>query len=343
LKEPALGQVGAALGLGDGYRDWLADLEAIGPLSDPVSMPDRRGAGELLRRAGCSPAGVTDVLDSLPDPERDPEIWWLLERCAHLLVRDMGDPDAARGSWPQLPAALGPKAGCFYFHLFLAVVGATWAFHRSKGVPEEVSWATLSDLGRHEAIHRSVVGLTGIDEPWWMTLHLRGIIFEVGRLQYTVFRLGVGPEHPRPWYDQEAAERLGEGFRHGDAALGVHIPSGDPLTAERCQASFEQARSFFETCFPVPGRRLATFSSWLLDDQLEEYLTADSNIVRFGRAFHRVPGWGDGDSGVLTFVFRAPEADLDELPQETTLQRAVVAHLRAGRHFHWRSGWRDLP
>jgi hypothetical protein len=34
-----------------------------------------------------------------------------------------------------------------------------------------------------------------------------------------------------------------------------------------------------------------------------------------------------------------PTTLLDELPQQTTLQRAIVAHLRAGGHWHSRTGW----
>jgi hypothetical protein len=30
---------------------------------------------------------------------------------------------------------------------------------------------------------------------------------------------------------------------------------------------------------------------------------------------------------------------LDDLPQRTTLERAIVAHLRAGGHWRARTGW----
>jgi hypothetical protein len=45
---------------------------------------------------------------------------------------------------------------------------------------------------------------------------------------------------------------------------------------------------------------------------------------------------------LLSFVFHRKEPDLDALPQETTLQRAVVAHLRGGGHWHGRTGWFEL-
>jgi hypothetical protein len=45
----------------------------------------------------------------------------------------------------------------------------------------------------------------------------------------------------------------------------------------------------------------------------------------------------------VEFVFRYNGQPLDELPQRTTLERAVVARLKAGRHWHARTGTLQLP
>jgi len=71
-------------------------------------------------------------------------------------------------------------------------------------------------------------------------------------------------------------------------------------------------------------------------------LPADSNIVRFQRRFEPVPGWREGDADVLRFVFGRLGGDLDRLPQDSALQRAIVAHLRAGRHWRTRTGRLEL-
>ena len=41
---------------------------------------------------------------------------------------------------------------------------------------------------------------------------------------------------------------------------------------------------------------------------------------------------------MLRFVFRSLTTPLDQLPRRTVLQRAVVDHLTAGRHWYWRRG-----
>jgi hypothetical protein len=336
-------EVAAALGLGRAYHGWLEDLASQPPVADPATLPEPAQAGDWLRRLGCDEATVADTVATLFSPDSDPARQWLLERCRRRLLATMGEPAADRGQWPQLPPALGTAGGCFHLHVFLATMGDTLSWHAARNIPEAVSWSTLADLGRHTDRRRLMTGSSGIDEPWWMTLHLRAILYELGRLQYVTFRLGSGPEQPMPWIDESTAYALGDGFRPGDDTLGVHIPGGSPLRPVDCEESMRAASSFFDAYFPVPRRRVATCSSWLLDDQLPALLPAASNIVAFGRSFHLVDGWRDGDYDVVNFVFNTWTTDLDTLPQSTTLERAVVAHLRSGGHFHWRTGWRDLP
>jgi hypothetical protein len=37
-------------------------------------------------------------------------------------------------------------------------------------------------------------------------------------------------------------------------------------------------------------------------------------------------------------VFRTLTTPLDQLSRRTVLERAIVDHLKAGRHWHWRCG-----
>jgi hypothetical protein len=82
--------------------------------------------------------------------------------------------------------------------------------------------------------------------------------------------------------------------------------------------------------------------SWLLDPQLTEYLPPTSNIVRFQRRFELTQEAAPGDDAVFRFVFERETVDPRAVRQRTTLDRAIVAHLRAGRHWHERFGWLAL-
>jgi hypothetical protein len=126
-------------------------------------------------------------------------------------------------------------------------------------------------------------------------------------------------------------------FRHRPAHPGL-----GPLTPAAITASLDEARAFFPR--PLSRRTYTAFAcgSWLLDPQLCEYLPEDSNIVRFQRRFdlapYEEPEGLDCDVEVLRFVFRTLTTPLDQLPRRSVLQRAIVDHLKAGRHWQWRRG-----
>jgi hypothetical protein len=126
--------------------------------------------------------------------------------------------------------------------------------------------------------------------------------------------------------------------------LAVHIPGDGPLRPADCDASFRAAADFVAEYFPHERFRFATCSSWLLDEQLAEYLPREANIVDFQRRFTHFGDRPLADDEVLEFVFHAPRgtAELDRLPQDTALQRAIVRHLREGRHWRLGHGWTPL-
>ena len=334
------------LGLDPEEAAFAARLDLVGPPPYEVSLPAGAEAAELLARLGVQPEDAADVVESLPSPRRTPEWWWLLERACHCVTRAIGRAEMAHRDWPSWAGPAGQisrERRLFAAHLFLAALPHTIAWHRARGIPEEISWASLADLGRHMALHRRMFHSAGIDAFWWITLCLRAEVYDLGRLQYNLFTLGEGDETP-PWYPPDEAVRRGPGFRDGDSCLGIHIPESGPLTPESCGESLEMARGFFEEFFPRRGdqaRRLATCWSWLLDDQLTDWLPADSNIVQFQRRFELVPGSTESDL-LMSFVFRRPDfLDLDSLPQRSSLERAAVAVLRAGGSWRVRTGWLD--
>lgn len=320
------------LGLGEEAAAWLGDVEQVGAPETTVTLPSPSEARALLERLAVPSAQIAEMVETLPDLDHEPALWWLLTRCHHLLVRDMGGFDSMR-RWPALPPDLGTVGRYFYVWVFLATLDDVRRYHAARGIPDDVSWATLADLGRNMAIHERIYGKGGFDEQNWITLHWRGGIYQLGRLQFNRSRIR---------YDAATIEQLGLDFRHGDPALGVHIPETGPLSPEACDASFRWAREFFARHFPEDTYRVATCGSWLLDEQLAEYLPPTSNIIRFQRRFQLVPGGRVADREIVRFVFRRDTTRFDELPRRTTLERAIVQHLLAGRHWQSRSGWLRL-
>jgi hypothetical protein len=272
----------------------------------PGDLPD----DDVLRFLGIGAADRTDLQAALPFlPERT-----LRERRSELIA-EIGTPEV-KFDWPAMP---GHPA--FYPWVFLSVLPEIRAYHRDVGVPDEVSRATLADLGHQMAITRRSTGRLGLAHPLWLTHHYRGALFQLGRLQF----------HRRP----------------AQGALDLHVPAIGPLTPDACDSSLEHARAFFAGCYPRETFTEAMCISWLLDPALAEYLPSSSNVVAFQRRFRLLPyephPGHDDDLAVLDFVFgraREPLADgeLETLPRRTSLERGVVAHLRAGRRWHFRHG-----
>lgn len=321
--------------LGEALVPWVEALDALRPA--PLLWPDAQRAAARLARYGLSALDRQEVQAAWPELAAGP-FAWLLARLLRSLDDTMGDE---RRSWvglPALPRGMGRAGRLLPIALFILAEEAVLAHHRRRGVPPVVSQVTLSDLGRHVALHRQAEGTTGVDVPGWLGLHLRGLLYECGRLQYELARWPAHGTDGLP-----SAGRGREGPLPGEAVLSVHIPAAGPLWPEAVEASLQQAADFFARVFPSPPRRLAVCGSWLLDEQLASYLPEDAHILRFQRRFHLLAESTLGDEDVKRFVFRRPGADPSELVARSRLERAVLAHWRSGGHFRSRVGWLVLP
>ncbi|MGW6916371.1 acyltransferase domain-containing protein [Kitasatospora sp. NPDC054939] len=217
--------------------------------------------------------------------------------------------------------------------LFVALAPHTRAYHEARGIPSTVSRQTLADLGRQLAVGRRRGTVGGLGTGSWLTLHFRGELYQLGRLQFQ-----------RRHLRKKAAEAArAAGF--GAWSLELHVPDfHGPLDPASCDRSLALAREFFARHWPDEPYDTASISSWLLDPQLARYLPPDSNILRFQQRFTFLDGGPDepDDAEPLRYVFGDPDRPVESLPRDTSVQRAVVDHLRAGGHWYVVSGWFPL-
>ncbi len=327
-----IGDVARQLSLSECAVSWLQGINRPMDLRGPI-LPDDQEAEQLLRQLEVDPADRADTLAARPDPQRHPALWWILDRIFRHTIDSMGAvvPIDGHSGWPALPASTGAVGRHLTVWAYLAVVPEVRRYHGARGIPEDISWASLM-LGDAMGAHRGVTGQSGLglfDGLWGPPLQLRGAQYRrLGRLEYN---------------------RGAISFSDGPCGytIGVHIPGGTPLESAACEDSLNVAREFFSRHFPEEPIALFHCSSWLMDPQLAEYLPASSNIVQFQRRFQILPlARGDEESArcerVREYIFGGSgnSPDLDELPQDTTLQRAYVAHRRSGRYWHTRTGWR---
>ena len=235
------------------------------------------------------------------------------------LLGDLPGPVWARdGDW----AGEGTLAIC----TLLVTVPEARAYHRGRGISDAISWRSLSDLGQQIAVHRLTFGEFGVHTHDWLLNAWTGRLYWLGRLQYTI-------------------EKADGGF-----LASVHIPRAGSFAPELVDASLTRVRDFFARHFPELHLLSLHCASWLLDPQLAQVLPETSTIAHFGRRWQLTDELRPGDADVLFFVFSrrgtrrdGSDIDLDSLPQDTSLQRAVLSTLRSGGHWHARVGHLPLP
>ena len=193
------------------------------------------------------------------------------------------------------------------------------AHYIEKGYPLSYYEGFAGNLPGYLIDCRNHYGVWGTSIGWWLVAFFKLKCFTIGRCQYKpkVFKEAQGNEaFPLP---------------AGQAYLDIHIPPAGPLTPELCHASYAEAAEFFRKYFGYT-EVIITASSWLLSPDLETMLPANSNILKFAHDFTLLEVRDDTDGHTLSFFtnLTALPEDLNDLPEDSSLQRAIKAHLMAG-------------
>ncbi|MEX1017677.1 MAG: acyltransferase domain-containing protein [Phycisphaeraceae bacterium] len=96
--------------------------------------------------------------------------------------------DAAfhRRQWPMLPEQFGEVGRLFHGVVYLAAVRHARQRHAALNVPESISRDTLQDLELHIQHYHERHDCWGFNETYWISSHLRGLIYRLGRLQFEI-------------------------------------------------------------------------------------------------------------------------------------------------------------
>ncbi|GLU48461.1 hypothetical protein Nans01_28120 [Nocardiopsis ansamitocini] len=298
---------------------------------DPAPLPVPAHAVTALAPLACTPEDTAELVRWWPDESWPAAARWLVDACYARVRADLGSLEWVQ--WPDLTGSPDPRVRCAPVYAFAAAVPALLESHTRWGVPARVSAATLADVGRHVAKHRTMFDTVGLELPLWIALHYRGMLVESGRLQYEPALLGE-------------AEAAAMGQEAGALCVRLHIPQTGPLTPRAVQESLSGAADVLDPyLLGALGRttRVATCSSWLLDPQLKAYLPADSNIIAFQDRFTPTGQSGPGDSDVFRFVFTRPRVEPDAVTATTRLEKAALDVLARGGHWQAPTGWLHLP
>jgi len=125
----------------------------------------------------------------------------------------------------------------------------------------------------------------------------------------------------------------------GDDCLGVHIPRKTDFSPEKVEQAYREAREIAKRCYPEYSFKAFTCTSWLIDPALNEILGEKSKISQFSSRFSRFPAKSGGKE-IFSYVYRIQYGDLplEQLPEDTSLQRALKRRYLNGEYIHGFSG-----
>ena len=216
-------------------------------------------------------------------------------------------------------------------YLFALVVMTPLLFENYKTavIPDGVAFDTIADFKYKYLESMRTEKIDGI-RPWsWYESFFRLKLFALGRLQFQITA-----------FKGEDVTVGGRTIKTGDKVLAIHIPqSGEPLSPFSCNESIRQAKEFFKDEFnsdKIPF----TCWSWLLNPKNAEIIPENKNILRFASRFLIVQSGEYEDFNELSpWIFSKTKIDdLNDIPENTSLQTAIKQHLKRGRKLGWGYG-----
>ena len=119
-------------------------------------------------------------------------------------------------------------------------------------------------------------------------------------------------------------------LQSGDDVLSVHIPAGGKMSPELVDDAFRQAEAFFAAHYPEKQFKAYVCSSWLLNTDMEEFLSPESNIIKFRNRFRVVMTTPNGYS-LYWHVFGIEQfLPLEQMQPANGFQKTLLDRVKAG-------------
>lgn len=178
--------------------------------------------------------------------------------------------------------------------------------YKAKGISDKIYFDTMKCYTRFINETFRITGRIYFDRYWWTTRQAGCHLFRIGELEYEIMHID------------------------SDIIINLHIPSDADFSPHAVDNSLECAGIFFAEHFPEIADKKYCCHSWLLDSQLKEMLSEESNIINFQKRFE-IYDKGEVDTEFIEWLYNTgATADYKTLPENTTLQRKMKAYLISG-------------
>ena len=181
----SFGELMMALAFSEFPDSWPAEWEAA-MATFPGEVPFLADAFISASSGFCAhPADIRAVLrEAAARVREDGELSRLAWFLHHLYHRDPMPPGPEVFAWPCVCNPLPERAAMIPALVLLAGVPRLWAMHEERGIPNEVTCATLRDIEIWLRHFQRAQGYWGLQNMGWPTNHFSGRLFRIGRLQF---------------------------------------------------------------------------------------------------------------------------------------------------------------
>ncbi len=184
--------------------------------------------------------------------------------------------------------------------------------YEKLGISKDIFIATMKFFTRFLRDHKDRHGCYRYVWAWWAVRQISMVEYRIGELEYEMKIV------------------------NGKRLIDLHIPADADLTMGKLRESYLEALDFFEKYYPDFIGSDMVCSSWLLAPSLKYVLPDNSRILQFQR-------WFDIDHtedslGFMDWVYGSRDIPIEELPEDTSLQRKLKPYLQNNGRIEWASG-----
>lgn len=177
--------------------------------------------------------------------------------------------------------------------------------YEKMGISKEIFKDTMKFCTRFINEHYKVYGVYAFTWAWWFPRQLSLREFRIDALEYEMI------------------------YENGEKLINIHIPEDADLSTDSVIKSYKKARTFFDKYFKEYSTAPMVCFSWLLSPVLEDMLPEYSNIMNFRKMFNIVKTDEKSNDGIR-WIYRREDIPAKDLPESTSLQKKMKAHLLSG-------------
>lgn len=234
--------------------------------------------------------------------------------CMKPEMEQMKHPETWEGGLERLKGLLGEdKDGMKILTCQLLCACDMYTKYEELGISKEIFTATMKFFPRFLQDHKDRHGSYRYVWAWWAVRQISMVEYRIGELEY---------------------EMRIENNRH---LIDIHIPADADMTTVKLRNSYLKALDFFAKHYPEFKDADMVCSSWLLAPSLKNVLPENSRILQFQKSFE-IEKMEEDSLGFMDWIYGSRNIPLEELPEDTTLQRNLKPYLRNNGKIEMASG-----